>query len=51
MKLLKRKDKINMYIQKCKSCKFSVKTMWTIKCLLNPYNCLSDGKYLLYKEK
>lgn len=40
-----------MYIQKCKSCKFGVQTTGAIKCSLNPYNCLSDGKYLLYREK
>ena len=39
-----------MYIQKCKSCKFSVQTLGAIKCSLNPYNSLSDGKYLYYRE-
>lgn len=39
------------YIQKCSTCKFSTKTMWTVKCTLNPFQCLSEGKYLLYKPK
>lgn len=39
------------YITKCKSCKFSVQTQWTIKCTLNTFNCMSDGKYLFYKQK